>query len=136
MASKNSDTTPSSPEPPRPRKILVVDDSEDGAEMLATLLRFDGHEVLTASSGSLAVETVAATRPDVVLLDIGLPDMDGYEVARRMRTALGESTPSLVALTGYGREEDRERTRAAGFAAHLVKPVGFEDLRQLIAGLS
>jgi PAS domain S-box-containing protein len=101
--------------------------------MLATLLSFDGHEVQTASSGSQALEMVAATTPDIVLLDIGLPLMDGYEVARRMRAALRESTPTLVAITGYGREEDRERTQSAGFAAHLVKPVGFDELRRVIS---
>jgi CheY-like chemotaxis protein len=136
MSSNKDEAAPSSPNRPRVRRILVVDDNEDSAAMLAALLRFDGHEVLTALSGSQAVETAAATRPDVVLLDIGLPGMDGYEVARCIRTELGEGPPSLVAITGWGREEDRERTRSAGFAAHLVKPVGFEELRQVISGLA
>jgi CheY-like chemotaxis protein len=131
MGSQNDDA----PNPRRARRILVVDDSEDGAAMLAELLRFDGHDVVTALSGAEALEAVTAARPDVVLLDIGLPVMDGYEVARRMRAALGERTPILVAITGWDREEDRERTRSAGFAAHLVKPVGFEELRQAIYAL-
>jgi CheY-like chemotaxis protein len=133
--SEDDDAAPSSPRPARARRILVVDDNEDGATMLATLLSLDGHDVRTALSGSQAVETATATRPDLVLLDIGLPEMDGYEVARCIRTALGERTPTLVAITGYGRENDRERTRSAGFAAHLVKPVSFEELRRVISDL-
>jgi CheY-like chemotaxis protein len=120
----------------RPRRILVVDDNEDGAMMLAALLQFDGHDVLTSLSGPEAVEVVASAKPDIVLLDIGLPGMDGYEVAGRIRTTVGTEAPSLVALTGYGREEDRERTRAAGFAAHLVKPVNFEALRRVLSDLA
>ena len=103
--------------------------------MLATLLELDGYDVLLSLSGSEAVETVTAEPPDVVLLDIGLPGMDGYEVARRITTALGDRAPRLVAITGYSREEDRERARAAGFAAHLVKPVDFQALRRIIAEL-
>ena len=122
--------------PVRPRRILVVDDNEDGVTMLAALLQFDGHEVITSLSGSQAVEIAAASKPDVVLLDIGLPGIDGYEVARRIRTASGEATPRLVAISGYGRDEDRERTRTAGFVAHMVKPVNFEALRRMLADLA
>jgi CheY-like chemotaxis protein len=117
------------------RRILVVDDNEDGARMLATLLELEGYDVLTSLSGSEAVETVASKTLDVVLLDIGLPGMDGYEVARRIHTTLGDRAPRLVAITGYSREEDRERARSAGFAAHLVKPVDFQALRRVIADL-
>ena len=122
--------------PVRPRRILVVDDNEDGAAMLAALLRSDGHEVINSLSGSEAVEIAASSRPDVLLLDIGLPGMDGYEVASRIRTMITDGTPHLVAITGYGRDEDRERTRAAGFAAHLVKPVTFEALRRMLGELA
>jgi CheY-like chemotaxis protein len=115
-------------------RILVVDDNEDGATMLAAFLRFDGHEVLTCLSGAEALDIVATKKPDVVLLDIGLPGMDGYEVARRIRTAFPDGAPRLVAVTGYGREEDRERARAAGFEAHLVKPVDFDALRRILSG--
>jgi two-component system CheB/CheR fusion protein len=125
----------SSAQPVRPRRVLVVDDNLDGATMLAAILQLDSHEVLTALSGAEALEIAASKKPDVVLLDIGLPDMDGYEVARHIRAALREAAPALVALTGYGRDEDRERTRSAGFTAHLVKPVDFEALRRTLADL-
>jgi signal transduction histidine kinase/response regulator of citrate/malate metabolism len=120
----------------RPLRILVVDDNEDGATMLAALLQFDGHQVDVSLSGAEAVETVTLTRPDVVLLDIGLPGMDGYEVARHIRTTIVEDAPRLVAISGYGRDEDRERTRTAGFVAHLVKPVNFEALRRTLDNIS
>jgi signal transduction histidine kinase len=119
----------------RPRHILVVDDNEDAALMLCDLLRVDGHQVLASLSGQEALEIVASVKPEFVLLDIGLPIIDGYEVARRIREANGKSGPRLIALTGYGREEDQERTRAAGFSAHLVKPVNFDNLKQLLASL-
>ncbi len=125
-----------SPAPVRPRRILVVDDNEDGVTMLAALLQFDGHEVFTSLSGADAVEIAASAKPDVVLLDIGLPGIDGYEVAQRIRTDSGERTPRLIAISGYGRQEDRERTRSAGFVAHLVKPVNFEALRRTLAELA
>jgi signal transduction histidine kinase len=125
----------SSRQPVRPRRILVVDDNEDGATMLAALLRIEGHEVTTSLSGSEAEEIINTTRPDVVLLDIGLPGIDGYEVARRIRTTLANDAPRLVAITGYGRDDDRERTHNAGFVAHLVKPVNFETLRRVLAEL-
>jgi CheY-like chemotaxis protein len=125
----------SSLKPIRPRRIVVVDDNEDGVTMLAALLRFEGHEVTTSMSGSEAVEIVTSTKPDVVLLDIGLPGMDGYEVARRIRATIGEDVPRLVAVTGYGRDEDREQTRTAGFTAHLVKPINFEALRRMLSEL-
>jgi CheY-like chemotaxis protein len=114
----------------------VVDDNRDAVTMLGALLRFDGHDVTTSLSGTEAVEIAISTRPDVVLLDIGLPGMDGHEVARQIRATLGRDAPSLIALTGYGRDEDRDLTRAAGFMAHLVKPVNFEALRRLLADLA
>ena len=114
-------------------RLLVVDDSIDGAEMLAMLLRSWGHEVDIARDGPSALSAIAARRPEIVLLDIGLPGMDGYEVARRVRAAMSEPQPKLVALTGYGQESDRKQALASGFDDHLVKPVDFRRLREVIA---
>lgn len=124
--------------PPRPaplprRRILIVDDSRDGAESLAMLLRVLGAEVALAHTGRAALEAVAAWRPDVVLLDIGMPGMDGYEVARRIRADPDHRHISLIALTGWGQDEDRRRSSAAGFDHHLVKPADLDQLRQLLA---
>jgi two-component system CheB/CheR fusion protein len=116
---------------PNVRRLLVVDDNVDGAESLAVLLRLDGHEVRTAYDGPSALAAAAVHRPEAVLLDIGLPKgMDGYEVARRLRRQQGLEGVLLVAVTGYGQDEDRRRTREAGFDAHLVKPVELEEIRQ------
>jgi CheY-like chemotaxis protein len=104
-----------------PRRILVVDDNVDAAESLAVLLRIQGHDVRTAIDGPAALHVAEAFRPEVVLLDIGLPKMDDYEVARRLREQAGMGNTLLVALTGYG-QEDRRRAEEAGFDAHLVKP--------------
>lgn len=105
------------------RRILVVDDNADAADSLAMLLELEGHPV-TAVYGALeAIEAAARLKPDIVFLDIGLPVMDGYEVARRLRQQAGELAPRLVALTGYGQAEDLKRSRQAGFDDHLVKPV-------------
>jgi signal transduction histidine kinase len=114
------------------RRILVVDDNADGAESLAMLLRSDGHEVHTALDGPAALAISDAFLPEVVLLDIGLPLMDGYEVARRLRTKPGLERVLLVALTGYGQIEDRLRGKAAGFDHYFVKPARAEALAELI----
>jgi signal transduction histidine kinase/CheY-like chemotaxis protein len=114
------------------RRILIVDDSRDGGESLATLLRVLGAEVALAHSGRHALECVDTYRPDVVLLDIGMPGMDGYEVARRIRANPENRHISLIALTGWGQDEDRRRSVAAGFDHHLVKPADIEQLRQLL----
>jgi PAS domain S-box-containing protein len=116
------------------RRVLVVDDNRDSAESIALLAEIWGHEVRTALDGPSALEIAAAYRPEVILLDIGLPGMDGYEVARRLRQRAGGG-PVLVAMTGYGMEEDRRRSREAGFDHHLVKPVDPEGLRALLADL-
>jgi CheY-like chemotaxis protein len=117
-----------------PRRVLVVDDNQDAADSLAWLLRLDGHEVDTAYSAADALEHVAGRGADVVLLDIGLPRMDGYEVARRIRAGgAPQAAPRLLALTGYGQPEDRERALASGFDGHLVKPVDLDALRQALA---
>ena len=114
------------------RRILVVDDNVDSAESLADVLRLSGHEVRTARDGTAALQAARAAAPDVVLLDIGLPGMSGYEVARELRSAHGAGT-LLVALTGYGQPEDHLRSQKAGFDLHLVKPV---DLARLEGALS
>ena len=119
-------------EPMPARRILIVDDSRDGGESLAMLLRVLGAEVALAHSGRDALECVDTFRPDVVVLDIGMPGMDGYEVARRIRSNPANGHISLIALTGWGQDEDRKRSVAAGFNHHLVKPADIEQLRQLL----
>jgi PAS domain S-box-containing protein len=115
------------------RRVLVVDDNEDSADSLALLLELKGHEVRVALDGPAALATAHAFQPEVVLLDIGLPGMDGYEVARRLRAErAGEGGLLLVALTGYGQDEDRRRSREAGFDHHLVKPVDFDELTRVL----
>jgi two-component system CheB/CheR fusion protein len=110
-----------------------VDDNVDAAESIALVLRIIGHEVRTAYQGPAALEAARAFRPEVVLLDIGMPGIDGYEVARRLRQEPALEKVLLVALTGYGQEEDRRRSREAAIDHHLVKPVGPEELRALLA---
>jgi CheY-like chemotaxis protein len=114
------------------RRILVVDDTVDTAETLATLLRVVGHEVHTAYDGPTALDAARNNRPDVVMLDIGMPRMDGLEVARRMRQEPALKDLLLVAMTGYGQDEDRRLSQAAGFNAHLVKPVDLNALRSVL----
>jgi signal transduction histidine kinase len=114
------------------RRILIVDDSRDGGESLAMLLRVLGAEVALAHSGIQGLECVETFKPDVVVLDIGMPGMDGYEVARRIRLNPENRHMSLIALTGWGQDEDRRRSVAAGFDHHLVKPADIDQLRQLL----
>jgi PAS domain S-box-containing protein len=117
------------------RRVLVVDDNVDSAESLAVLLRLYGHEVRLAHDGEAALKEARSFRPDVIFLDLSLPKIDGYEVARRLRLEPAMSGMTLVAMTGYGHEEERRRTREAGFQAHLVKPVNFDMLRELLSSL-
>jgi PAS domain S-box-containing protein len=117
---------------PPSRRILVVDDNRSNAASLGVLLRALGQEVYTAHDGPTALEMARRNRPEVILLDIGLPGMDGYEVARRCRAEPGLEAVTLVAMTGYGQEDDRLRSQEAGFNAHLVKPVNHDDLRRLL----
>jgi two-component system, sensor histidine kinase len=114
------------------RCMLVVEDNADAREMLRMCLELDGHRVETAADGVRGLELAMATRPDVVLIDIGLPGLDGYELARRNRAELGRSI-TLIALTGYGQAEDRRRTTQAGFDAHIVKPVDPDHLARVLA---
>ncbi len=104
------------------RRILLADDDVDGAETLAIVLRMAGHDVQVAHDGPSTLKIAAAFRPDVIFLDVGMPGMDGFETARQLRQNVGLDSALLVALTGYGREEDRQRAEEAGFDHFLVKP--------------
>lgn len=126
--------TDACPTAPR-RKVLVVDDNVDAANSLAMLLAAAGHDARAAYNGPEALDHVAASPPEVVFLDIGLPGMDGFEVARRLRSGAKSPPLLLVALTGYGQPEDRESTRRAGFDRHLVKPVTLDRLENLLRDL-
>ncbi len=114
-------------------RILVVDDNVDTAQGLGRLLRRRGYTVEVVHDGASALEKAHAICPAAVLLDIGLPGMDGYEVAKHLREQAGCAATAVIAISGYGQEEDRARSRAAGFDHHLVKPVDFEELRVLLA---
>ncbi|QRK11915.1 CHASE domain-containing protein [Archangium violaceum] len=118
------------------RRVLVVDDNVDAAEMLGEVLEMHGHRVTVVHDGMAALECLDALQPEVIFLDIGLPGMDGYEVARRIRERAAGAGPRLVAITGYGQASDRKRSREAGFDAHLVKPVELDAVRALVADLS
>lgn len=117
--------------PPKPR-ILVVDDNKDAADSLGMLLRMMGNEVRIAQDGLEAVEAAAAFQPEVVLLDIGLPKLNGYDAARRIRNERGDDVV-LIAVTGWGQDEDRLRSKEAGFDHHLTKPVHESALQALLA---
>jgi PAS domain S-box-containing protein len=115
------------------RRILVVDDNRDAAESLAVLLRLLGHDVRTAYDGRLALETAAGYDPNVILLDIGLPGLDGFEVCQRLRASPDRAKAVIIAMTGYGQEEDKRHSQKAGFDAHLVKPVDLGALQDVLA---
>ena len=126
---------PSVPAPPQAqsRRLLVVDDNEDAASTVAELLRMSGNEVKIAHDGGSAVSVTAEFRPDLVLLDIGLPDINGYEVARRIRKLPGVRQPVLIALTGWGQQQDKDAAAQAGFDHHWTKPVDPQRLQELSA---
>ena len=117
---------------PSKLRVLVVEDHADTAESMAVLLRLHGHEVDVAPDGPTALRIAAQNPPDVALLDIGLPGMNGFEVARRLQERPGKK-PLLVAVTGYGQEEDHRRSEQAGIDLHLLKPVDPEPLEKLLA---
>ena len=127
------DAAPSPAAPPRARRILVVDDNRDAATTLTKLLRRRGHEVATVFDGEEAVRMAGEFCPEVVLLDIGLPKLNGYEAAEQIRRQSPRQDLVLIALTGWGQDEDRRRASAAGFTHHLVKPVVFDELLSLLA---
>ncbi len=117
------------------RRILIADDNNDALESLATLLQLSGHEVYTATNGGTALQSAERHLPEVALLDIGMPLLDGYEVAKRIRAQPWGQRITLVALTGWGQDSDRRRSREAGFDSHLVKPLDLETLTDLLARL-
>jgi CheY-like chemotaxis protein len=117
------------------RRILIVDDNTDASESLAMMLTVVGHEVRTAHDGDAGLAAAAEYRPDLVLMDLGMPKMDGYEACRRIRAESWGSAPLLVALTGWGSIDDQRRTREAGFDRHLVKPADVDALLNIIAEL-
>lgn len=138
--SKESSATESAPTEsalPMPKfRILIVDDYADAAESLTILLQSEGHEVETADCGMKAIELAQTFHPQIVLLDIGLPDLDGYEVAKRLRALPATRNAILIALTGYGQIEDSGRSKSAGFNHHLLKPLEFHKLSALLASSS
>ena len=117
------------------RRILVVDDHADTADTLAMLLQLLGHELMSCYDGPSTLAAAATFRPQIVILDLGLPKMSGYEVATRLREMPELQSTWLVALSGWGREEDRRRAKEAGFDHHLLKPTELSVLEQLIASL-
>lgn len=131
---KEPHSLPESKEEPvaRPLQVLLVEDNDDARRMLKLLLKTRGHEVLEAANGPDGLDAALERRPDVALVDIGLPGMDGYEVARRLRRETAGRRPQLVALTGYGTPEDVQAAIEAGFDDHMVKPVHFPDLCRII----
>jgi CheY-like chemotaxis protein len=118
---------------PHPLRILVVDDNHDAADTLGRVLQLQGHAVDCVYSGPAALRRAAELDADLVLLDLGLPEMDGYEVAQRLRRQQERHRPYLVALTGYGSPRDRERSQNAGFDDHRVKPLSDADLHAVLA---
>lgn len=118
-----------------PHRILVVDDNRDAAESMRILLKLMGADVSAAFDGLEALDVAATFRPEAVLLDIGMPKLHGYDTARRIRQEEWGKDIVLVAMTGWGREEDRQRAEEAGFDGHLVKPVQVAELRQLLERL-
>jgi PAS domain S-box-containing protein len=126
---------PASASAHRPLRVLVVDDSEDTAETMGTLLEMAGHTIQVAHSGPAALEAAAAFRPDVILLDIGLPGLDGYQVAQRLREDPVLKDVILIAASGYGQAEDLRRSKEAGIDRHLVKPVDPRELQEILAAV-
>jgi CheY-like chemotaxis protein len=124
------------PAPPKSSlRILIVDDNRDAADSLGMLLRLMGNDTRTAYDGQQGVDVAEEFRPDVILLDIGLPKLDGYEACRRIREQPWGKSAVLIAVTGWGQEDDRRRSHEAGFDHHMVKPVDPQDLMKLLAGL-
>jgi CheY-like chemotaxis protein len=117
------------------KRILVIEDNRDAADSLKDLLELSGYEVEVAYTGPTGVETARLFQPEMVICDVGLPGMDGYAVAAELRKDEAMKASQLIAVSGYGREEDRRRAREAGFDAHLTKPVAPEVLQRLLSQL-
>jgi CheY-like chemotaxis protein len=132
VSSQPESTVESSPE----RRILIVDDNRDSADSLAMLLEITGNTTYMAHDGVEALEAMEKYRPEVVLLDIGLPRLDGHEVCRRVREKSWGKTIVIIALTGWGQEDDRRKSEEAGFNGHLVKPVDYDELLELLSSLT
>jgi len=128
------DSSASEPTPRVPLRILVVDDNVDAADSVAWLLRHQSHDVRTAHDGRSAIEMAAEFRPRVVVLDLGLPKVDGYEVSRRLRDSADTRDALIIAVSGYGQDEDRRRSTEAGFDYHFIKPVDFQTLLGVLRG--
>jgi CheY-like chemotaxis protein len=124
---------PATPGPERSRRILIVEDNDDARESLRLLLESLGHRVLEAGDGQRGLALALHHQPEIVLIDLGLPELDGYEVARALRSSPVCKTAALIAVTGYGQADDRRRSKDAGFDAHLVKPVSQGVLASLLA---
>ena len=131
MDSNTNNTTPGLLK----RRVLVVDDNQDAATTLALLLKLTGHEAHTRFDGSAGVEAAEDLRPQVIILDISMPGMDGYQACRFIREQPWGRPILLIALSGYGQEDDKRRSREAGFDAHLVKPVDLAALKGLLASV-
>jgi CheY-like chemotaxis protein len=114
------------------QRIFIVDDNQDAAEALGGLLQLNGHEVQFATSSKEALEQMEAFRPDVALLDLGLPELNGYELLQKLRSLPALERVRFIAVTGYGQVDDRQRTRAAGFENHLIKPVDLSALTRAL----
>ena len=123
------------PNPERVLRVLIVDDNRDAAESMQVLLQMAGHEAVVASDGYAALRLGAEFGPDVVVLDIGMPGMDGYETCRALRQEPWGTTVTAIALTGWGQDTDRRTSKDAGFDGHLVKPAGPDELMTLLASL-
>jgi CheY-like chemotaxis protein len=117
------------------RRVLVTDDNRDQAESLAMLLNLMGHDVRTAFDGAEALETALAFAPEIALIDIGMPGMDGTEIARRFKAQPALRDTVLVAVTGWAQDKDREKSRASGFSHHLVKPADPAEIQAIVASL-
>ena len=133
VAKKATPTTTPTAKADRTRRILVVDDNRDAAKTLSTMLRIMGNEVCTAHDGLEAIAVCERFRPDLVLLDLGMPKLDGYAAAQQIRQQPWGQHITLVALTGWGQDEDRRKSKEAGFDAHLVKPVAAADLKRILS---
>jgi len=120
---------------PIQRRVLIVDDNQDSAVSLGKMLEMLGYETCTACDGAAALEAASGFRPDVAILDIGMPEMNGYELGRRIREQAWGKGTLLIALTGWGQAADKQRTTEAGFGHHLVKPVQFDVLTRLLASV-
>lgn len=121
------------PNPVVPKRILVADDNRDAAETMGMLLKLSGHEVYLAHSGRETLELAERERPDIAVLDIGMPDLNGYEVAEKIRRRAWGGRMKLIAVTGWGEAEDKRRALGAGFNFHLTKPVDPTELEALFA---